>query len=92
MSFKNQTGILAFDEISFPKKSNLGSFILRIIRFALIIIIGFDLNVIEVENIAIGIIHFELFMKATLWMKTKIRSNGNKWIIIQTQESKFFTI
>jgi hypothetical protein len=66
MNFKNQTGVLAFDEISFPKKPNSGSIILRITKFALIIIIGFDLNVIEVGNIASGMIHSKLFMKATL--------------------------
>jgi len=60
----------------------VGSIILRITRFALIIIIGFDLN--EVGNMVVGVIHPELFMKATLWMKTRIGSNGNKWIIIQT--------
>jgi hypothetical protein len=92
MNFKNKTGVITFDEISFPKKPNSRSVILKITRFALIIIIGFDLNVIEVGNITIGMIHSELFMKVTLWMKIRIGINGNNWIIIQTRESKFFTI
>ncbi len=62
----------------------MGSIILRITRFALIIIIRFDLNVIEVGNMVVGVIHSKLFMKVTLWIKTRIGSNGNKWIIIQT--------
>ncbi len=63
--YHDQTRVLAFDEISFPKEFNVRSIIMKITRFALIIIIGFDLNVIEVGNIVVVMIHSKLFMKAT---------------------------
>jgi hypothetical protein len=48
----------------------MGSFILEIARFVLVIIIGFDLVVGEVENIALNMMHAKFVMKVALWMKT----------------------
>ncbi len=54
----------------------MGSFILKITRFALVIIVGFDLVIGEVENIALKVMHAEFFMKVALWMKTKSGSDS----------------
>ncbi len=40
--------------------------ILRVTRFASIIIIGFDPTIAEVDDIKIGVIHASFFMKAIL--------------------------
>ncbi len=46
MSFKNQVGILSFDEIFFPNELNFGTLVIHIIKFAFVIIIGFDPSVV----------------------------------------------
>jgi hypothetical protein len=51
----------------------VGSFILKITRFVLVITVGFDLVVGEVENIALKVMHAKFFMKVALWMKTTSR-------------------
>jgi hypothetical protein len=55
MSSKNQSGILSFDEIAFPKEPSVGTMVIRITRFTFIIIIGFDPNITKVGKLAIGI-------------------------------------
>jgi hypothetical protein len=65
-------GILSCDEITFPKEPNVGSVIVRITGFTSLIIIGFDLHVAEVGDLAIGIMHSRFFMKATIWIKTRV--------------------
>ncbi len=54
----------------------MGSFILKITRFVLVIIVGFDLVTGEVENIDLRVMHAEFFMKVALWMKTKYGFNS----------------
>lgn len=70
-------------KFSFQKSLNVVSFIFKITRFALVIIVGFDLVVGEVENIALKVMHAEFFMKVALWMKTKSGSNSKQWTFIQ---------
>ncbi len=48
MSFRNQDGILSFDDMFFPKEPNVGTLVIRITRFAFVIIIGFNPSVVEV--------------------------------------------
>lgn len=47
---------MSFDEIFFPKEPNVGTFVICITRFAFVIIIGFNPNVVEVQDLAIGIL------------------------------------
>jgi hypothetical protein len=88
MSFRNQVGILSFDEIFFPKEFNVGTLVIHIIRFTFIIIIGFDPNVVEVQDLAIGITQSKFFMKVGLWIKTRPGTDGRQWSFIQTQQTK----
>ncbi len=55
MNFRNHVGILSFDEFFFPREPNARTLVIRITRFAYVIIIGFDPSVVEVSNLAIGI-------------------------------------
>jgi hypothetical protein len=82
MSSKNQSGILSFDEIAFPREPNVGIVVNRITGFTLVIIIGFDPNIIKVGNLAIGVVQSRFFMKVTLWIKTKSRTNGRQWSLV----------
>jgi hypothetical protein len=90
MNLKNQMGILSLNDVAFSRKSNVGSMIIKNFRFAYVIISGFDPHLIVVGDLVIGIMHSRFFMKATIWIKTRERSNGRQWTIIQTQETKFF--
>ncbi len=74
----------------FPTKLSTKTLVLRITRFANIIIIGFDLAFSEGGNIAIGVLNVSYFVKATLWLKTHSNSNGRKWSILQTLKTRFF--
>jgi len=75
MNFRNHVGILSFDEFFFPKEPNARTLVICITRFAYVIIIGFDPSVVEVRNLAIGITQPRIFMKATLWTKTRPGTN-----------------
>lgn len=90
MSFKNQDGILSFDDMFFLKKPNVGTLVIHITRFACVIIIGFNPSVVEVRDLAIGITQSRFFMKVTLWIKTRPGIAGRQWPLIQTQQTKFF--
>jgi hypothetical protein len=57
MSSKNQSGILSFDEIAFPREPSVGTMVIRITGFTFIIIIGFDRKITKVGNLAIGVVH-----------------------------------
>jgi hypothetical protein len=83
-------GILSLNDVAFSRKSNVGSMIIKITIFACVIINGFDPHSIVVGDLAIRVMHFGFFMKATIWIKTREGSDGRQWTIIQTQENKFF--
>lgn len=72
MTLKNQMGILSCDDITFPKELNVGSMIITIIGFTSLIIIRFDSHVVEVGDLAIGIMHSRFFMKGAIWIETKV--------------------
>lgn len=76
MSRKIQSRFFVFDETTFPAKLNTETLVLKIIGFANIIIVGFDLAVFKVGDIAIGVLNLSYFVKATLWLKTHSDSNG----------------
>jgi hypothetical protein len=50
--------------------------ILKVTRFANIIIVGFDPITAEVGDIAMGVVHVGLFMKVVFWLKTNSNVNG----------------
>jgi hypothetical protein len=90
VNFKNQMKILSLNDVGFSRKSNVGSMIIKITRFACVTISGFDPRLVVVGDLAIGVMHSGFFMKATIWIKTSEGSNGRQWTIIQTQKIKFF--
>jgi hypothetical protein len=89
MSYMMQLGMLPFDEISFSKEPNVEVVILRVIGFALLIIVGFDPTIV---NIGVGVMHARFFIKVAILLKTKSKSIYKQWTFIQTKESKLFTI
>jgi hypothetical protein len=64
--------------VTFPNELRARTLVLRII--------GFDLVVVEVGNIAIGLLHVGFFMKVALWLKTRCDFNGRKWSIYKLQK------
>ncbi len=50
--------------------------ILKVTRFASIIIVGFDPAIVEIDDIVVGVIHIGFFMKTTLWLMTCLDVNG----------------
>jgi hypothetical protein len=52
--------------------------------------IGFDPFETEVGDIDITIIHASFFSKATMWLKTRVASNGREWVLIQSTEYHFY--
>jgi hypothetical protein len=76
MSFRNWSGVLSFDEIAFPKVPNVGTMVIRIIGFTLVIILGFDPSITKVGDLAVGVEQLGFFLKAALWIKTELRTNG----------------
>lgn len=88
--FKNQMGILSLNDVTFSRKSNVGSMIIKITWFACVIISGFDPHSVVVGDLAIGVMHYGFFMKAIIWIKTSEGLDGRQWTIIQTQETRFF--
>jgi hypothetical protein len=56
MKHKTLLGVFAFYEVTFQREPNVGLVILWTTRFAFIMIIGFDLVVVEMKNIIVGII------------------------------------
>lgn len=92
MSYMMQLRVLPFDEISFSKEPNVGVIILRVIGFALLIIVGFDPTIVEFGDIGVGVMHARFFIKVAILLKTKSKSICKLWTFIQTKESKLFTI
>jgi hypothetical protein len=76
MSRRIQSRFFAFDEMTFPTKLSTRTLVIKITRFANIIIVGFDLAISEVGDIAIGVLNVGYFVKAALWLKTHSNSNG----------------
>jgi hypothetical protein len=69
-------GVLSIDDVAFAREPNVGLVIIKITRFASIIITGFGLHSIVVGDLVIKIMHFRFLMKATIWIKTRERANG----------------
>lgn len=69
-------GVQSFDKFAFSKEPNVGSIIIKIIEFASTVIVGFDLRIVEVGDLAIGMMHAGFFIKETIWIKTKEGANG----------------
>jgi hypothetical protein len=69
MNFRNPMGMQSFHEIVFSREPNVGFVIIRTNGFASAIIIGFDSCDPKVGNLAIKMMHFRFFMKATIWIK-----------------------
>jgi hypothetical protein len=59
-------------------------------RFANIIVVGFGPIVVNVGDIHVGMLNAGYFVKASLWLKTCLNSNGRQWSILQTLETRFF--
>lgn len=57
--------------VAFSKEPNVGFVIVKITRFASMIIIGFDPHAAEVGHLAINIIHSRVFMKVVIWIKIR---------------------
>jgi hypothetical protein len=55
MSKRIQSRVFAFDEVEFLAKPGTRTIVLKVIRFAIIIIVKFDPTTEEVGDIAIGI-------------------------------------
>jgi len=62
--------------VEFPTVPNTRTIILRVTGFASIIVVGFDLTTIKINDITIQVIHVGFFMKITLWLKTRSNLNG----------------
>jgi len=92
MSYMMQLGMLPFDEISFSKEPNVGVVILRIVGFALLIIVGFDPTIVQVGDIGVGMMCARFFIKVAILLKTKSKFVCKQWTFIQTKEFKLFTI
>jgi len=71
-----QFRVFAFDELEFPTEPSTRIIVLRVTRFASIIIVGFDATIVEVKDIVIGVIHVSFFMKTIIWLKTSLDVNG----------------
>jgi len=76
--------------VTFPTELGRRTLILKIIGFATIIIVGFDLAIAEVGDIVVGMVQARFFMKAALWLKTQSDPNGRQWLIIQTSKIRFY--
>jgi hypothetical protein len=83
-------GIQSFDEIAFSREANVGFIIIKITKFASTVIVGFDPRIVEVGDLAIGVMHAGFFIKVTIWIKTRKGAYGWQWTIIQTRECMFF--
>ncbi len=76
MNRRIQSRVFAFDELEFPIEPNTRIIVLKVIRFASIIIVGFDATIVEVKHIVVGVIHVGFFMKTIIWLKTSLDVNG----------------
>ncbi len=63
---------------------------MRVTRFVSIIIIRFDATIAEVEDIVVGVIHVDVFMKTIIWLKSSSDVNEQQWSILQNLETKFY--
>jgi len=65
MNKRIQSGVSAFDEVTFPTKPSMWTLVLRIIGFN-IIVVGFNPTMV-VGNIAIGVSNVKYFVKVDLY-------------------------
>jgi hypothetical protein len=76
MNRRIQSGVFAFDEMTFPTEPSAGILVLKITRFASIIVVGFHPAVVEVRDIVVGVLNASYFVKVALWLKTCLNFNG----------------
>jgi hypothetical protein len=56
--------------------------IIKITKFALAMIVGFDPHADEVRDLAISVIDSKFFMKTTIWIRIREGEDGRRWTII----------
>jgi hypothetical protein len=83
---------MSFDEISFLMEPSVGTMVIQITGFTLVIIIGFYPSIVEIGNVVVGVAQSRFFMKVASWIKTKPQIDGRQWPLVQTQQAKFFYI
>jgi predicted membrane-bound dolichyl-phosphate-mannose-protein mannosyltransferase len=66
MNERIQSGVSIFYELGFSTEPGIGIVVLRVIGFTNIIIVRFDPTIVEVKDIAMGVIHVGFFMTAAL--------------------------
>jgi hypothetical protein len=74
----------------FLREPNVGTVVIRIIGFTLVIIIRFDPGIVEVGDLVVGVAQSKKFMKVALWIKTILGIDGRQWSFVQTQQAMFF--
>jgi len=60
----------------------VGFMIIKITKFALAMIVGFDPHADEVRDLAISVIDSKFFMKTTIWIRIREGEDGRRWTII----------
>jgi hypothetical protein len=78
MNSREKMGVSSLDDVAFAKGPNVAFVIINIIGFAFVIIIGFDPCAAKVGDLAIGVMYYGFFMKATIWIKTREKVDGRK--------------
>jgi hypothetical protein len=83
MNPKNQMGVQSLNDVTFSQEPNVGSMIVKIIGFVLVMIVEFDPHAVEVGDLAVSVMHSGFFMKTTIWIKIRKGANGRRWTINQ---------
>lgn len=73
---KIQLDIFVFNEVNFPKWLMVGVVILRVTSFVAIKIVGFNLVVAEVGDLAVSIWHLGFCIQVVVWLKTRAQFDG----------------
>jgi hypothetical protein len=73
MNRRIQFGVFAFDEMTFPTKPSVGILVLKITRFASIIVVGFHPAVFEVRDIFHRNIKCKLLREGSLMVKNMFK-------------------
>ncbi len=84
--------ISMFDETDFPREPMIRVVIPKIMGFIVIKVIGFDLVVVKVNNVAIRMRDSRFYTHVVIWLKTRTQSNGWQWSLIQIANTKFYFV
>jgi hypothetical protein len=82
MRRKIQCGVSTFNEVEFLGELGTRTIVLKVTRFANIIIVRFDPTTLKIGDITIGVVHAGFFMKTAFWLKTNSDVNGQQWSIL----------